>query len=147
MIKARTWWWWCRASWPRMSVDILGTNCDQFLSMVQCCFTSTETVRLIRRGNPGWPPRLSHTQLLNSKRLGPLTWLFWAHSTANQNRRCKFKYTDLSASQVDYVRSPFFLTYFLECLSFMLFLSPSSNPSICKALNPVVKTSLGACMK
>ena len=31
-----------------MSVDILGTNCDQCLSMVQCCFKSTETVRLIR---------------------------------------------------------------------------------------------------
>ena len=26
----------------------LGTNCDQCLSMVQCCFTSTETVGLIR---------------------------------------------------------------------------------------------------
>ena len=24
-------WWWCRASCPRMSVDILGTNCDQCL--------------------------------------------------------------------------------------------------------------------
>ena len=29
-------------------VDILGTNCDQCLSMAQCCFTSTETARLIR---------------------------------------------------------------------------------------------------
>ena len=42
-------------------VDILGTNCDQRLSMVQCCFTSTETVRFIRTGNPGRPPRLSHS--------------------------------------------------------------------------------------
>ena len=50
-------------------VDILGTNCDQCLSMVQCCFTSTETVRLIRTGSPGRPPRLSLTQLLNSGRL------------------------------------------------------------------------------
>ena len=39
---------WSRASCPRMSVDILGTNCDQCRSMVQCCLTSTETVRLIR---------------------------------------------------------------------------------------------------
>ena len=31
------WWWWCRASCPRMSVDILGTNCEHCLSMVQCC--------------------------------------------------------------------------------------------------------------
>ena len=42
-------------------VDILGTNCDQCVSMVQCCFTSTETVRLIRTGSPGRPPRLSHS--------------------------------------------------------------------------------------
>ena len=34
-----------RASCPRRSADILGTNCDQYLSTVQCCFTSTETVR------------------------------------------------------------------------------------------------------
>ena len=26
-------------------VDILGTNCDQCVSTVQCCFTSTETVK------------------------------------------------------------------------------------------------------
>ena len=41
-----------------MSVDILGTNCDQCRSMVQCCFTSTETVRLSRTESPGRPPRL-----------------------------------------------------------------------------------------
>ena len=55
------WWWWCRASRPRMSVDILGTNCDQCRSTVQCCFTSTEPVRLIRTKSPGRPPRLSHS--------------------------------------------------------------------------------------
>ena len=42
-------------------VDILGTNCDQCMCMVQCCFTSTETIRLIRTGSPGRPPRLSHS--------------------------------------------------------------------------------------
>ena len=36
-----------------MSVDILGTNCDQCRSMVQCCFTSTETIRFIRDGEKG----------------------------------------------------------------------------------------------
>ena len=51
----------CRASCPRMSVDMLGTNCDHCLSMVQCCFTSTETVRLIRTESSGRPPRLSHS--------------------------------------------------------------------------------------
>ena len=40
-----------------MSVDILGTNCEQCRSMVQCCFTSTETVRLIRTESPGRSPR------------------------------------------------------------------------------------------
>ena len=54
------WWWWCRASCPRMSADIFGTNCDQCLSMVQCYFTSTETVKLIRTESPGQPLRLSH---------------------------------------------------------------------------------------
>ena len=44
-----------------MSVDILGTKRDQCLSMVQCCFTSTETIRLIRTGSPGRPPRLPHS--------------------------------------------------------------------------------------
>ena len=38
-------------------VDILGTNCDHCVSMVQCCFT----IRLIGAGSPGRPPRLSHS--------------------------------------------------------------------------------------
>ena len=42
-------------------VDMLGTNCDQCVCMVQCCFTSTETIRLVRTGSPGRPPRLSHS--------------------------------------------------------------------------------------
>ena len=40
---------------------ILGTNCDQYLSTVHCCFTSTETVRLFRTGSPRRPPRPSHS--------------------------------------------------------------------------------------
>ena len=45
-----------------MSVDkSSGTNCDQCLSMVQCCFTSAETIRLIRTGSPGRPPRINHS--------------------------------------------------------------------------------------
>ena len=48
-----------------MSVDILGTNCDQCLSTVQCCFTSTETVGSIRTESLGRTPRLP--QLLNSE--------------------------------------------------------------------------------
>ena len=46
-----------------MSADILGTNCDKRRSMVQCCFTSTETVRLIKTESPGRSPRLSHSSL------------------------------------------------------------------------------------
>ena len=38
------------ASCPRMSADILGTNCDQCRSMGQCYFTSTETVGLSGTG-------------------------------------------------------------------------------------------------
>ena len=41
-------------------VDILGTNCDQCVSMVLCCFRSTETIRLIRTGSPGRPSELCY---------------------------------------------------------------------------------------
>ena len=44
-----------------MSVDILGTSCDQCRSIVQYSFTSTETRRLVRTDSPGRPPRLSHS--------------------------------------------------------------------------------------
>ena len=44
-----------------MSVDILGTSCDQCRSMVQYSFTSTETRRLVRTDSPGRPPRLSYS--------------------------------------------------------------------------------------
>ena len=64
-LQLSRWWWWCRASCPRMSVDILGTNCDQCLSMLQCCFASTETVRLIWTESPWRPPRLSHSWTLH----------------------------------------------------------------------------------
>ena len=64
-----------------MSSDVswlLGTNCDQCLSMVQCCFTSTETARLVRTKYPGRPPRLSHS-----------SWtLSWALTTMYLNDYC-----------------------------------------------------------
>ena len=53
--------WWSRALCPRMLVDILGTNCDQCQSTVQYCFTSMETIRLIRMESPRWPPQFSHS--------------------------------------------------------------------------------------
>ena len=52
-----------------MSVDILGTSCDQCWSMVQYSFTSTETRRLDRTDNPGQPPRLSHSSWTMSVRI------------------------------------------------------------------------------
>ena len=55
------WWWWNRASRPRMSVDIFGTSWDQCVSMAQYCCTSTETRRLVRTESPRRPPRLSHS--------------------------------------------------------------------------------------
>ena len=51
-------------------VDILGTDCDQCVCMVQCCFTSTETIRLIRTGRPGTATS-TFTQLLNSDAYQP----------------------------------------------------------------------------
>ena len=39
-----------------MSSDVgwhIRTNCDQWRSTIQCCFTSTETIRLIRDGENG----------------------------------------------------------------------------------------------
>ena len=41
-----------------MSLDV---GWDQCRSMVQYCFTSTETRRLVRTDSPGRPPRLSHS--------------------------------------------------------------------------------------
>ena len=40
-------------------VDILGTNCDQCVSMVQCDFTSTETIRLLRTATSTFTQLLS----------------------------------------------------------------------------------------
>ena len=40
---------------------ILATRWDQCRSMVQYCFTSTETIRLVRTDSPGRPPRLSNS--------------------------------------------------------------------------------------
>ena len=39
----------------------VGTSWDQCWSMVQYCFMSTESVRLVRTDSPGRPPRLSHS--------------------------------------------------------------------------------------
>ena len=50
-----------------MSVDILGTSCDQCRSMVQYSFTSTETRRLRRTdiSGPAGTATSTLTQLLN----------------------------------------------------------------------------------
>ena len=45
----------------RCQLTLLGTNCDQCRSMVQYCFTFTETRRLLRTDSPGRPPRPSHS--------------------------------------------------------------------------------------
>ena len=60
-----------------MSVDILGTSCDQCRSMVQYSYTSTETRRLVRTDSPGWPPRLSHSSwtMISVKTLGFQVWI------------------------------------------------------------------------
>ena len=38
-----------------------GKGSKQIPVVVECCFTSTENIRLIRDGSPGRPPRLSHS--------------------------------------------------------------------------------------
>ena len=45
--------WWVDAQCPQMSVDILGTSCDQCWSMVQYSFTSMDTRRLVRMDSWG----------------------------------------------------------------------------------------------
>jgi len=60
-----------------MSVDVLGTSWDQCQSMVQYSFMSTETRRLVRTDNPGWPPRLSHSSWTRSRwTSATLLWYF-----------------------------------------------------------------------
>ena len=69
-----------------MSVDILGTSCDQCRSMVQYSFTSTETRRLVRTDSPGRPPRLSH----NSWTIEDCVRIFFpfqASLTSNRTKR------------------------------------------------------------
>ena len=60
-----------------MSVDILGTSCDQCRSTVQQIFTSTETRRLVRTDSPGRPPRLSHSSWTMHGQTGSHFTLLW----------------------------------------------------------------------
>ena len=63
----------------RLTSDILVTNCDQWRSTVQCCFTSIETVRLIRTESPVLTATSTLTQLLSSAgvRRCPLILQIW----------------------------------------------------------------------
>ena len=54
---------------------LLGANCDHCVYMVQCCFTSTETIKVIRTGSPGRPPRLPHSPELWRKIGRAQQWL------------------------------------------------------------------------
>ena len=58
--------------------------------MVQCCFTSTETIRLIRTGSPGRPPQLfSHSSYtLKSIWEGGGRWS-WCFSNRPLTLRCQ----------------------------------------------------------
>ena len=99
-----------------MSVDILGTSWDQCRSMVQYCFTSTETRRLVRTDSPGRPPRLSHSSRNMNK-------------TNKQNKQTKqtnkdcFYRSQPSSKQVSSNKggSVVFLFSFLFLLLFCLF--------------------------
>ena len=92
-----------------MSVDILGTSCDQCRSMVQYGFTSKETKRLVRTDSPGRPPRLSHSSW-TMRGLGQwkLAWdesLCWLQRERRRwsqkrpmNKENQLGYTDVQAS-------------------------------------------------
>ena len=76
-----------------MSVDILGTSWNQCVSMVQYCFTSMETIRLVRTDNPGRPPRLSHSSwtmrvFLRRTKLGLFVIDSWAKYKGNPSSHC-----------------------------------------------------------
>ena len=51
-------------------------NNNQCWSIVQCCLTSTETVRLIGTESPGRPPRLSHSSWILTEQGGGPEFLF-----------------------------------------------------------------------
>ena len=57
----------------------------QSRSMVQCCFTFTETVRLTRTESPGGPPRLSHSSWTLQDKVSPSSRLMYIHT---------YKYSD-----------------------------------------------------
>ena len=66
-----------------MSVDIFGTIWDQCRSMVQYCFTSTETRKLVRTDSPGRPPRLSHSSWTMNSCLNQ-EWPIWEQFRTRQ---------------------------------------------------------------
>ena len=81
-----------------MSFDILGTSWDQCVSMVHYCFTSTQTIRLVRTESPGRPPQFSHSSwtLMDCHVRGP-TYIYtsickslavceWCHVSVLQSR-------------------------------------------------------------
>ena len=91
-----------------MSVDILGTNCDQRVCMVQCCFTSTETIRLIRDGEPRTATS-TFTQLLSSDRAVQVQCCFTSPETIRLIRDGEPRTATSTFSQLlSTVRCPFF---------------------------------------
>ena len=78
-----------------MWVDILGTSWDQYMSMVQYCFTSTETIRLVRTESPGRPPQLSHNSWTMDFMCVFLTKTYWHllhFLQVSENADCLFFY-------------------------------------------------------
>ena len=67
-----------------MSVDVLGTSCDQCVSTVQFCFTSTEARMLIRDGDREGRGRKSEGSTADTPRKRPWT----AARTMEVLRRC-----------------------------------------------------------
>ena len=69
--------------------------------VVECCFTSTETIRLIRDGSPGRPPRLSHSSwALMSPRHCPATLTAVLGQSHKDKVRCAAVDEQLEAKEV-----------------------------------------------
>ena len=77
------------------------------MSMVQYCFTSTETIMLFRTESPGRPPRLSHSSLTLPIFLCPR-----AFSSASQLEQVQVAMTD--RDRISIVKCFFVLGLFLR---------------------------------
>ena len=105
-----------------------------FFFLFQCCFTSTETIRLIRDGSPGRPPRLSHgswalnarstSKVISGRRLGTKHSTRSAVGARKHGERPHAVIRDVTCTLAEPWRSFIYLFIFVlfVCLFIYLFL-------------------------